>query len=57
MLDYAGALSDLRSPPGNRLERPNGLAGLHSMRINDQWRVVFRWRATGPTDVDIVDYH
>lgn len=58
MLDYAGALSDLRSPPGNRLERLKGrLSGLHSIRINDQWRVIFRWKATGPTDVDIVDYH
>ena len=57
MLDYAGALNDLRSPPGNRLERPTSRAGLHSIRINYRWRVVFRWKATGPTDVDIVDYH
>ena len=58
MLDYAGALNDLRSPPGNRLERLKGrLVGLHSIRINDRWRVVFRWKATGPTEVDIVDYH
>ena len=58
MLDYANGLNDLRSPPGNRLERLRGrLAGLHSIRINDQWRVVFRWTADGPTDVGIRDYH
>ena len=58
LLDYANALSDLRSPPGNRLERLKGrLNGLHSIRINDQWRVVFRWTAAGPTDIDILDYH
>ena len=56
--DYANALSDLRSPPGNRLEQLKGrLAGLHSIRINDQWRIVFRWTAAGPTDIDILDYH
>jgi proteic killer suppression protein len=58
MLDYAGALGDLASPPGNRLEALRGnLAGLHSIRINDQWRVVFRWGPAGPVDVDIRDYH
>ena len=58
MLDYVGALGDLASPPGNRLEVLRGdLAGLHSIRINDQWRVVFRWRQAGPADVDIRDYH
>lgn len=58
MLDYANAPSDLRSPPGNRLEQLRGrLAGQHSIRINDQWRIVFRWTAAGPTDVDILDYH
>lgn len=58
MLDYANALSDLRSPPGSRLEQLKGrLAGRHSIRINDQWRIVFRWTAAGPTDVDILDYH
>ena len=58
MLDYAHALSDLRSPRGNRLEAPKGdLDGLHSVRINDQWRVVFRWTEAGPVDVDIRDYH
>jgi proteic killer suppression protein len=58
MLDYAGAPGDLASPPGNRLEALRGdLAGLHSIRVNDQWRVVFRWRQAGPADVDIRDYH
>jgi len=57
-LDYAHELSDLRSPPGNRLEALKGdLKGLYSIRINDQWRVVFRWSEAGPLDVDIVDYH
>ena len=58
MLDYAGALNDLRSPPGNRLETLKGdLGGVHSIRINDQWRVIFRWTRGGPVDVDIRDYH
>ena len=58
MLDYAHDLSDLASPPGNRLEALKGnLAGYHSIRINDQWRVVFRWTGSGPDDVDILDYH
>ena len=58
ILDYANTLNDLKSPPGNRMESLKGrLAGLHSIRINDQWRVVFRWTADGPSDVDIRDYH
>jgi len=58
MLDYAHELEDLRSPPGNRLEAlKRNLAGFHSIRINDQWRVVFRWTDAGPTEVNIVDYH
>ncbi len=58
LLDYAEALTDLASPPGNRLEALKGdLAGFHSIRINDQWRVVFRWTTSGPADVDIRDYH
>jgi toxin HigB-1 len=58
MLDYAARLTDLASPPGNRLEALKGsLAGSHSIRINDQWRVVFRWTDSGPADVDIRDYH
>lgn len=58
MLHYAHMLGDLRSPPSNRLEALRGdLAGLHSIRVNDQWRVVFRWTVDGPEDVDVVDYH
>ena len=58
MLDYADVLSDLASPPGNRLEALKGdLRGYHSIRVNAQWRVVFRWTASGPADVDIRDYH
>jgi proteic killer suppression protein len=58
LLDYAEALSDLASPPGNRLEALRGdLVGLHSIRANDQWRVVFRWTDQGPEEVDICDYH
>jgi len=58
MLDYAAASSDLASPPGNRLEALRGdLAGFHSVRINDQWRIVFRWTPSGPTEVDVRDYH
>jgi proteic killer suppression protein len=58
MVHYAHVLSDLRVPPGNRLEALRGdLAGYHSVRVNDQWRVVFRWTEQGPEDVDIVDYH
>lgn len=58
ILDYAAQLSDLASPPGNRLEALKGdRVGLHSIRINDQWRVVFRWEDSGPVDVNIVDYH
>ena len=58
MLHYAAELSDLRSPPNNRLEELKGdLKGLHSIRVNDQWRVVFKWTAQGPKDVTIIDYH
>jgi proteic killer suppression protein len=58
MLDYAAALRDLASPPGNRLEALRGkLNGFHSIRINDQWRVLFRWTTSGPAEVDIRDYH
>jgi toxin HigB-1 len=58
VLDYAEGLSDLASPPGNRLEPLKGdLAGFHSIRINDQWRIVFRWTESGPVEVDIRDYH
>lgn len=58
MLDYANDLRDLASPPGNRLEALKGsFAGFHSIRVNDQWRVVFRWSESGPEDADVVDYH
>ena len=47
-----------RPPPGNRLEALRGdLRGLHGIRVNDQWRIVFRWTKDGPDDVDVVDYH
>ncbi len=58
MMDDAVELRDLRSPPGNRLEPLTGnRAGQHSIRINDQWRICFVWTESGPTDVEIVDYH
>lgn len=57
-LDAAETLSDLRAPPANRLEAlKGGRRGQHSIRINDQWRVCFRWTNDGPADVEIVDYH
>jgi proteic killer suppression protein len=57
-LDAAMTLDFLRAPPGNRLEALRGdRAGQHSIRINDQWRMCFVWTETGPTDVEIVDYH
>jgi proteic killer suppression protein len=56
-LEAAGQLADLRAPPGNRLEAlTRDRAGQHSIRINDQWRVCFRWTKQGPADVEIVDY-
>ena len=58
MLDDVVELRDLASPPGNRLEALGGdRAGQHSIRINGQWRVCFVWTATGPENVEIVDYH
>ena len=58
MFDSARDLIDLRVPPGNRLEKlSGGRRGQHSIRINDQWRICFRWRDDGPWDVEIVDYH
>ena len=57
MLAAAGELTDLRVPPGNRLEKLSGdRAGQYSIRINDQWRVCFRWDQ-GAHDVEITDYH
>jgi proteic killer suppression protein len=50
--------SDLRVPPGNRLEQLRGdRAGQHSIRINQQWRICFRWTEAGPEDVQLTDYH
>ena len=58
MLHYAAVLSDLASPPGNHLEALTGdRRGYHSIRINDQWRIVFRWSQSGPEKVLITDYH
>jgi proteic killer suppression protein len=58
LLDGAASLNDLRVPPGNRLEALKGdRKGQHSVRINDQWRICFVWQASGPDDVEIVDYH
>ena len=57
-LAAAGALEDLRIPPGNRLEALHGnREGHHSIRINDQWRICFIWNDGGADDVEIVDYH
>ena len=57
-LEIAGRLHDLRVPPGNRLEPLRGdRAGQQSIRINEQYRVFFRWTAAGAEDVEIVDYH
>lgn len=58
VLHAAHALTDLRVPPGNRLEALSGdRAGQHSIRINAQWRVCFVWSPEGPRDVEVVDYH
>ena len=58
MLNQAGRLADLRVPPGNRLEPLEGdRAGQHSIRVNDQLRICFRWTDAGPEDAEIVDYH
>jgi len=58
ILDAATSLDDLRSPPANRLEKLAGeRRGQHSIRINDQWRICFRWSDGDATDVEIVDYH
>lgn len=57
-LEIAGRLDDLRVPPGNRLEALKGeRTGQHSIRLNDQYRVCFRWTSAGAEGVEIVDYH
>jgi toxin HigB-1 len=58
MLDAAEILADLRVPPGNRLEKLAGdRAGQYSIRVNQQWRICFRWTDAGPEDVELTDYH
>ncbi len=58
LINAALRVDDLRVPPGNRLERLKAdLAGRWSIRINDQWRIVFRWTEGGAEDVTIADYH
>jgi len=58
ILNAAEKLTDLRIPPGNRLEKlSGGRRGQHSIRINDRWRICFRWRDGDAYDVEIVDYH
>ena len=57
-LHDADNLIDLRMPPGNRLEALKGnLQGFYSIRINDQWRIIFSWLDNGPSEVKILDYH
>ena len=58
LLNHADSLAELVAPPGNRLEALSGShLGQFSIRINDQWRLCFRWTARGPENVEIVDYH
>lgn len=58
VLDAADTLDDLRVPPGNRLEKLRGdRVSTYSIRVNQQWRICFRWTSAGPADVEIVDYH
>ena len=58
LIDAAGNINDLRVPPGNRLEKLSGnLSGKHSIRINNQWRIVFRWKDENAYEVEIIDYH
>ncbi len=58
MLDAVEELTDLRFPPGNRLERLKGdRHGQHAIRINDQWTLCFSWEAGNAYDIEIVDYH
>lgn len=58
LINAAANVDDLRSPPGNRLEKLTGnLVGFHSIRINQQWRVIFKWVDGAAEEVQIVDYH
>jgi len=57
-LHDAAELNDLRAPPGNRLEQLQGdLRGYFSIRVNDQWRLIFRWHEGNVTDLELIDYH
>jgi toxin HigB-1 len=58
ILDAAEVLGDLRVPPGNRLEKLKGnRSGSYSIRVNQQWRICFKWSESGAEDVELVDYH
>ncbi len=58
MLNASDRLSDLREPPGNHLEALKGnLTGYYSIRVNDQWRIIFRWKDNNANDVSLTDYH
>jgi len=58
MMNNAANINDLRIPPANRLEKLKGdLKNYHSIRINEQWRIIFRWRSSDAYEVKIVDYH
>ncbi len=58
LIDGADLIEDLRTPPGNCLEKLSGnRKGQYSIRVNDQWRICFRWKSGQATDVEIVDYH
>jgi proteic killer suppression protein len=58
ILDAAESVNDLRIPPGNRLEKLSGnRSGQYSIRVNEQWRICFRWTKAGPENVEIADYH
>lgn len=58
LIDTAGDINDLRVPPGNRLEKLSGdMDGIYSIRINDQWRIIFRWEGGNAHEVQIIDYH
>ena len=58
MINRAQNVNDLRTPPGNHLEKLQGsYKGFHSIRVNQQWRLVFKWKANGAHEVALVDYH
>jgi proteic killer suppression protein len=58
MLNNSFSLIDLKVPPSNRLEKlSGGLKGYYSIRINDQWRIIFKWQENNAAEVEIIDYH